>query len=164
MYYGTTGDVLACIFQIALEHPELARVLGLNIEPAHEIMAKLDPAICYGMALECGKLFHIHENGQGEPAFDRDLAAGDDGLDGLLDRMWQLKVAGYKGLLGMDVQPLPGDTDEQAVATISRSVRRMKWAVTKVRLLDDGVMADCHSRHDQAGVLTYIDNMVFGIS
>ena len=45
----------------------------------------------YDEAIEAGKLFHLHENGQGEPAFDRDLAAGDESLYALLDRIWQLK-------------------------------------------------------------------------
>jgi xylose isomerase len=163
MYMGTAASSLATILRIATERPDLARYLGLNIEVAHSLMGKTDPAMDYGEAIEAGKLFHVHENGQGEPAFDRDLAAGDESLYALLDRIWQLKRAGYRGLLGADVQPLPQDRDDQAAATVERTVRRLRWAVTQARRLDDDILADLHARHDQAGVLAYVDDVIFGI-
>jgi xylose isomerase len=163
MYYGTAASALACVFRITLEHPELGKYMGLNIEVAHSLMGKTDPAMDYGEALESGKLFHIHENAQGEPAYDRDLAAGDDSLVSLIDRMWQLKVGNYKGLLGADVQPLPQDRDDQMAATIQRTIRRVSWAVEKARKLDDSTMEKLHSKHDQAGVLEYLDQTVFSM-
>jgi len=153
MYYGTAASALACVFRVTIERPELGKFMGLNIEVAHSLMGKTDPAMDYGEALESGKLFHIHENAQGEPAYDRDLAAGDDSLVSLIDRMWQLKVSGYKGLLGADVQPLPQDRDDQMSATVERSKRRVVWAVKQARKLDDAVMKEFHAKHDQAGVL-----------
>lgn len=163
MYMGTAASALACILRIAVERPDLAKYLGLNIEVAHSLMGKTDPAIDFCEALEAGKLFHIHENGQGEPAYDRDLASGDESLYSLVDRMWQLKVAGYKGLLGGDVQPLPQDRDDQAAATVLRTARRVKWAVAQARKLDDSVMAELQAKHDQAGILDYVDSVAFGI-
>ena len=163
MYYGTASSALACVFRISLERPDLGKFIGLNIEVAHSLMGKTDPAMDYGEALESGKLFHIHENAQGEPAFDRDLAAGDDSMISLIDRMWQLKVAKYKGLLGADVQPLPQDRDDQMSATIIRTKRRVKWAVEQARKLDDTIMEKLHSTHDQAGVLDYMDATVFSM-
>ena len=163
MYYGTAASALACVLRIALERPELGRLMGLNIEVAHSLMGKTDPAMDYGEALEAGKLFHIHENAQGEPAYDRDLAAGDDSLVSLIDRMWQLKVGDYKGLLGGDVQPLPQDRDDQMAATIERTMRRVKWAVKQARKLDDATIEKLHANHDQAGVLDYLDETVFSM-
>lgn len=163
MYMGTASSSLAFIYQIALEYPDLARYLGLNIEVAHSLMGKTDPAMDFGEALDAGKLFHIHENGQGEPAYDRDLASGDESLYGLVDRMWQLVKAGYKGLVGADVQPLPQDRDNQAAATIERTARRVRWAIAQARKLDDAVMDRLQAHHDQAGVLRYVDEVVFGI-
>jgi len=163
MYLGTAASALATIFRIAVDRPDLSKYLGLNIEVAHSLMGKTDPAIDFGEALEGGKLFHIHENGQGEPAYDRDLASGDESLYSLVDRMWQLKVAGYTGLLGADVQPLPQDRDDQAAATVLRTARRVKWAVAQARKLDDDVMAELQAKHDQAGVLDYVDSVAFGI-
>ena len=136
-------------------------VMGLNIEVAHSLMGKTDPAMDYGEAMEAGKLFHTHENAQGEPAYDRDLAAGDDSLVSLIDRMWQLKVGNYKGLLGGDVQPLPQDRDDQMAATVQRTKRRVTWAVEQAQKLDDAKMEKLHASHDQAGVLDYLDEMVF---
>ncbi|MBD3183655.1 hypothetical protein GF312_15295 [Candidatus Poribacteria bacterium] len=163
MYYGTAASALACVFRITVERPELGKMMGLNIEVAHSLMGKTDPAMDYGEALEAGKLFHIHENAQGEPAYDRDLAAGDDSMVSLIDRMWQLKVGEYKGLLGADVQPLPQDRDDQMSATIVRTKRRVTWAIEQARKLDDSVMAELHSKHDQAGVLDYLDATVFSM-
>ena len=163
MYHGTAASALACVFRITLERPDLGRLMGLNIEVAHSLMGKTDPAMDYGEALESGKLFHTHENAQGEPAYDRDLAAGDDSLVSLIDRMWQLKVGDYKGLLGGDVQPLPQDRDDQMAATIERTMRRVKWAVKQARKLDDATMEELHSNHDQAGVLDYLDATVFSM-
>jgi xylose isomerase len=163
MYYGTAASALACVFRITLERPDLGKFMGLNIEVAHSLMGKTDPAMDYGEALESGKLFHIHENAQGEPAFDRDLAAGDDSLVSLIDRMWQLKIAGYKGLLGADVQPLPQDRDDQMAATIIRSKRRVAWAVEQARKLDDATMKKLQASHDQAGILDYLDAVVFSM-
>ena len=164
MYYGTAASALACVFRITLERPDLGKFMGLNIEVAHSFMGKTDPAMDYGEALEAGKLFHTHENAQGEPAYDRDLAAGDDSLVSLIDRMWQLKVAGYKGLLGGDVQPLPQDRDDQMAATIQRTKRRVVWAVKQARKLDDATMEKLHANHDQAGVLEYLDETVFSMT
>ena len=163
MYYGTAASALACVLRITLERPDLGKFMGLNIEVAHSLMGKTDPAMDYGEALETGKLFHIHENAQGEPAFDRDLAAGDDSMISLIDRMWQLKVAGYKGLLGADVQPLPQDRDDQMAATIIRTRRRIVWAVEQARKLDDATMEKLHACHDQAGVLDYLDATIFSM-
>ena len=164
MYYGTAASALACVFRVTLERPDIGKYMGLNIEVAHSLMGKTDPAMDYGEALEAGKLFHTHENAQGEPAYDRDLAAGDDSLVSLIDRMWQLKVGGYKGLLGADVQPLPQDRDDQMAATIVRTKRRVVWAVKQARKLDDKIMAELHAKHDQAGVLDYLDATVFSMS
>lgn len=163
MYYGTAASALACVFRITLERPDLGKFMGLNIEVAHSLMGKTDPAMDYGEALEAGKLFHTHENAQGEPAYDRDLAAGDDSLVSLIDRMWQLKVGDYKGLLGGDVQPLPQDRDDQMAATVVRSKRRVAWAVAQARKLDDTIIEKLHARHDQAGVLDYLDETVFSM-
>jgi xylose isomerase len=164
MYMGTASSSLATIYRIALDHPDLARHLGLNIEVAHSLMGKTDPAMDFGEALEADKLFHVHENGQGEPAYDRDLASGDESLYALVDRMWQLKKAGYRGLIGADVQPLPQDRDNQAAATIERTIRRVRWAAAQARSLDDATMERLHMHHDQAGVLKYVDETVFGIT
>jgi len=77
--------------------------------------------------------------------------------------MWQLKVSGYKGLLGGDVQPLPQDRDDQMAATIERTKRRVTWAVEQARKLDDAVIEKLHASHDQAGILDYLDETVFGM-
>lgn len=75
--------------------------------------------------------------------------------------MWQLKVSGYKGLLGGDVQPLPQDRDDQMAATVQRTKRRIAWAVEQSRKFDDATMEKLHAGHDQAEVLEYLDETVF---
>ena len=78
--------------------------------------------------------------------------------------MWQLKVGGYKGLLGGDVQPLPQDRDDQMSASIQRTIRRVKWAVEQARKLDDNIMRKLQANHDQAGILDYLDETVFSMT
>jgi xylose isomerase len=162
MYFGSAAWALECCWRMAVEFPLLAKYLGLNIEVCHSRLGKADSSADYGQALEAGKLFHTHENGGLGAGFDEDRAAGDDNRLEMVERMWHLKVAGYKGLLGMDVQPLPTDRDEQAAATVARSVKGLKWAVAKARKLDDASIFELQSKHDEAGILDYVNYVVFG--
>lgn len=164
MYYGSAASALACILRIALEAPEIAKYMGINIEVAHSVMGKMDPAMDYGEALEAAKLFHVHENSQPiGPGFDFDGAVGEDDPIGLVDRMWQLKKADYKGLIGIDVQPLPTDSAAQQAATVERSINWLKWGIKHARksLLDD-TLQKFHENHDQAEVAKYVAVKVFG--
>jgi xylose isomerase len=166
MYLPVTQSVLALSWRLAFEEPDLAGLLGVNPEVGHEEMAKLDPAMTYGEALDHGLLYHTHLNDQGgDPAFDRDRPAGSECLRQLVDIVWQLKVGGYRGKLGIDAQPCPTDTNEQHCATIATSAARIRWAVDKAKnAIDDATLAEIHARHNQHEVDRYIDEVVFGIS
>jgi xylose isomerase len=75
MYIPTIGHALALI--ATLEKPENC---GLVPEMAHARMAGLN---CYheiGMAIECGKLFGCHLNGQKPLRYDQDLRFGTEDL------------------------------------------------------------------------------------
>ena len=48
-------------------------------------------------------------------------------------------------------------------ATIERTKRRVTWAVEQARKLDDTVIKKLHASHDQAGILEYLDETVFGM-
>jgi xylose isomerase len=162
MYTPVTQSFLAMAMRLELEHPELAGLFGVNPEVGHEVMAKLDPAMTYGEAMMYGLLYHCHLNDQGgDPGFDRDHPAGSMCPKGLLDIVWQLKVNGYTGLLGIDAQPRATDSDSQQHATIKSSARRIRWAVEAAKRVDDAVLLDLQSRHDQAEIDNYIDTVVF---
>jgi xylose isomerase len=51
-------------------------IVGVNPETGHEQMACLNYTHGLGLALYCGKLFHIDLNGQHGPKYDQDLVFG----------------------------------------------------------------------------------------
>lgn len=162
MYNGTVGALLAVVWRLRAEHADFAHLFGLNIEIAHSVMGKTDPAMDFGAALAANALFHVHINGQGgDPAYDRDVAP--DPFE-LFDCMYQLHLSNYCGLLGIDVQPLPTDRDDQACSTITRTARRIKWAVGKAETANHELLAQLRSNHDQAGIEDYIDSHLLGIA
>jgi len=164
MYTPVTQSFLAMSYRIAYNHPSLAGLLGVNPEVGHEVMAKLDAAMTFGEALFYGLLYHTHLNDQGgDPAFDRDHPFGSTCLRAAFDIIWQLLMGKYKGLLGIDAQPRPTDTDEQCAATIASSVKRIKWAVKKAREIDSTTLLALMASHDQHAIDEFIDTHVFNI-
>lgn len=164
MYTPVTQSILAMAWRLAVEYPDLAGLLGVNPEVGHEVMVKLDPAMTYGEAMFHGLLYHTHLNDQGgDPGFDRDHPAGSMCLRGLVDIVWQLKVGGYRGLLGIDAQPRPTDNDGQQNATIVASAKRIRWAVTAARKIADVALRSLQKHHNQAAIDEYVDRTVFGI-
>ena len=165
MYAPVTQSFLWMALQIALQFPSLAGMLGVNPEEGHEVMAKLDPSMTLGEAMTLGLLFHTHFNQQGgDPGFDRDGAAGSISLRSLIDMLWQLHITGYKGLIGLDVQPRPTDTDEQQAAAIEESIRNVKWAVDIVQNhIDDEHLLSLQAKGNQVEINRYIGETAFGI-
>lgn len=160
MYNGFAAHVVAIQQRLLVEHPEFAHLFGGNLEIAHSVMGKADPAMDWGFLLAHNALLHTHCNGQGDVAYDRDIAPSPFEL---FDCMYQLERGGYKGLLGIDVQPLPTDRDDQAAATIDRTARLIRWAVQKARTVDHDRVASLRANHDQAGLESYVLQHLLGI-
>lgn len=75
IYMPTSGHALGLI--ATLEKPENC---GLVIELAHSWMAGLNAVHDVAQALDCGKLFGLHFNGQKPLRFDQDLRFGSEGI------------------------------------------------------------------------------------
>lgn len=160
MYNGSAAHVIALQQRLRAEHPELAALFGGNLEIAHSVMAKADPAMDWGQLLAHNALLHTHINGQGDIAYDRDIAPQPCEL---FDCMYQLLVCEYRGLLGIDVQPLPTDRDDQACETINQTAKWIRWAVTKAQTADRERIAGLRKSHDQSGLNAYLMQHLFGI-
>jgi L-rhamnose isomerase len=161
MYLGSTGSALALINYIRAVRSDLAKFFGVNLELAHIVMGKECPAMSYAEAGMYGLNYHTHFNDQEGVAFDQDLPAGSVNFPRLVDVMYQLHRTEYKGLLGIDVQPLPPDSDEQAIASILQSRGAMLRAVKIARSLDPEIMDRFHAAHDQAGINEHVQRMLY---
>jgi|GEM_PF-2209757 len=151
--------------RLALEHPVLAGLLGDNIEFGHEEMMQLDPAMSFAEALFHGVLLHTHFNDQnGKPGFDADLGAGITSFTKLVDSLLQLRHGKYTGLIGIDAQPTPTDSDDQQSETIALSVLYLRAGLTKADELDTDELRALRARHDQAGINRYIARNLVGIA
>ncbi len=75
IYMPTSGHALGLI--ATLEQPKNC---GLVIELAHSWMAGLNAVHDVAQALDCGKLFGLHFNGQKPLRFDQDLRFGSEGI------------------------------------------------------------------------------------
>lgn len=128
--WGVPADVGEALSIISLLPEELQPFVGLNPETCHSQMAGKRYAMELGLAAAAGKLYHVHLNGgSGAPKFDEDRAFGDIDFGVAVETMFTLREIGYQGLLGLDVQPLPMDTNAQQAASIERSIRNLRRAI-----------------------------------
>jgi xylose isomerase len=129
IYLATTGHALA--FIETLEHPFM---VGVNPEIAHIKMAGLNPYHEYAQALELGKLFDVHLNGQKVGRFDQDMSLGADGVKDAFFVMKLLKDYHYKGTLAFDAHPFRTENDPWDF--VDRCMRTVKMLAEKVDVLN----------------------------
>lgn len=126
LYLPTVGSMLA--FIATLDHPEM---VGVNPETAHIKMAGLNPYHEFAQALDAGKLFDVHLNGQKPLRFDQDLAFGSDDLREAFFTLKLLSDHGYEGTLGFDAHPYRTESDPWDF--VDRNLRTAKILQHKVR-------------------------------
>jgi xylose isomerase len=130
LYLPTVGSMLA--FIATLDHPDM---VGVNPETAHVKMAGLNPYHEFAQALDAGKLFDIHLNGQKPLRFDQDLAFGSDELK---EAFFTAKLLGdhkYQGTVGFDAHPYRTEADPWDF--VERNLRTYKIMQEKVRQFND---------------------------
>ncbi|MEW6252929.1 MAG: TIM barrel protein [Planctomycetota bacterium] len=112
--YGTTveGVLLGHKVERMLQHRENQRILGeghalvcLNPEIGHVLMGYEDLAYAYSWPMEQGRLAHTHINSQPLGNYDQDLNAGVVGPEQLEALLYTLKMYGYTGYFGIDINP-----------------------------------------------------------
>lgn len=130
LYLPTVGSMLA--FIATLDHPDM---VGVNPETAHVKMAGLNPYHEFAQAIDAGKLFDIHLNGQKPLRFDQDLAFGSDELKEAFLTAKLLTDHNYQGTVGFDAHPYRTEADPWAF--VERNMRTYKIMKEKVRQFND---------------------------
>jgi xylose isomerase len=112
--FGTTpeGLLLAHRVESGLRDPANRTLLGeghgllcLNPEIGHVLMGYEDLPWAYSWPLSEGRLAHTHCNSQPLGNYDQDLNAGVVSPEQLEAMLYVLKMHGYKGYFGIDVNP-----------------------------------------------------------
>ncbi len=130
LYLPTVGSMLA--FIATLDHPEM---VGVNPETAHVKMAGLNPYHEFAQAIDAGKLFDIHLNGQKPLRFDQDLSFGSDDLKEAFYTAKLLTDHKYEGTVGFDAHPYRTESDPWDF--VDRNLRTYKIMKDKVRQFNE---------------------------
>jgi len=80
-------------------------LVGLNPEVGHVLMGHEELAYAFASILREGRLAHTHWNSQPLGNYDQDLNVGVLGLDQTYAALLVLKMYGYEGYLGIDINP-----------------------------------------------------------
>ena len=112
--YGTTpeGVLLGMKVESMLKNPENLALLqqghtlvGMNPEVGHMLMAYEDVPYAFGLVMEYGRLAHSHWNSQPLGNYDQDLNVGVISPESLEAALYTLKMYGYSGWFGLDINP-----------------------------------------------------------
>ena len=112
--FPTTAEamLLAHLVEPQLKHPENRRLLdeghtlvGLNPEIGHVLMGYEDLAYAYSWPLSEGRLAHTHWNSQPLGNYDQDLNVGVVSPEQAEALLYTLKMYGYQGYFGLDINP-----------------------------------------------------------
>jgi len=104
----------------------------LNPEIGHALMAYEDLPYAYSWPLSEGRLAHIHINSQPLGNYDQDLNAGVVSPEQLEALLYVLKMHGYSGWFGIDINPerMPVET------AVRNSIDAVRAAADRVNGLD----------------------------
>jgi len=80
-------------------------LVGLNPEVGHVLMGHEELAYSFAPILREGRLAHIHWNSQPLGNYDQDQNVGVIGLDQTYAALLVLKMYGYRGRFGIDINP-----------------------------------------------------------
>jgi xylose isomerase len=112
--YGTTSEGLLLAQKIeshltADEHKKMLAeghaMVAMNPEMGHILMGYEDPPYAWSLCMEYGRLGHTHWNSQPLGNYDQDLNAGVISPEQLESSLYVLKMHGYQGYYGPDLNP-----------------------------------------------------------
>jgi xylose isomerase len=153
--YGTTyeGLLLAEKVEKMLKHPDNHKQLdaghalvGLNPEVGHMLMGYEDLPYSYGMVMEYGRLAHTHWNSQPLGNYDQDLNVGVLSPEANEAAMYALKMYGYTGYFGLDINPVRMGVD----VALKNSMDSMRAANDRINSLDHESVLFAANHPDQA--------------
>lgn len=153
--YGTTPEGLLLGHQVErmLRHPDNRRLLAerhalvcMNPEVGHVLMGFEDLPCAFSWPLSEGRLAHSHWNSQPLGNYDQDLNVGVVSPEQLEALLYTLKMYGYRGWFGIDINPerMPVDT------AICISMDAIRAANDRVNSLDHEAILYAHQKPDRA--------------
>ncbi|MFH1294879.1 MAG: TIM barrel protein, partial [Candidatus Aenigmatarchaeota archaeon] len=80
-------------------------LMAMNPEIGHMSMGQEEVASTYARVMREGRLAHVHVNSVPLGSYDQDLNAGVAGMETLEAVLFVLRMYGYKGFMGMDLNP-----------------------------------------------------------
>jgi xylose isomerase len=153
--FGTTpeGVLLGRLVEARLRHADNRRLLddghtlvAMNPEIGHVLMGYEDLAYAYSWPLSEGRLAHTHCNSQPLGNYDQDLNVGVVAPEQLEAMLYTLKMHGYAGYFGIDINPerMPVDT------ALHISMDALRAANDRINALDHEAVLFAHDHPDQA--------------
>jgi len=161
--YGTTpeGILLAQKVEERLRSGENRRILaedhclvGLNPEVGHVMMGYEDLPYALSLVMEYGRLVHTHWNSQPLGNYDQDLNVGVISPEQLEAALYVLKMYGYKGYFGIDINPERMPV-EQALKNCMDALRA---ANDRINQLDHEkiIYSTCHPDQNRGWLEAYL--------
>ncbi|MEM1581574.1 MAG: TIM barrel protein [Candidatus Bathyarchaeia archaeon] len=140
IYRNTANGILmARNVEMLLKNEENKKLLAeghtlvtLNPEVGHVLMGHEELAYALASIMREGRLAHTHWNSQPLGNYDQDLNVGVLGLDQMYAALLVLKMYGYKGRFGIDINPerMPTET------AIALNVNALRAACERINNLD----------------------------
>lgn len=152
--FGTTveGVMLGNLVESKLTNPENRKLLDeghklccLNPEIGHVLMGYEDLAYAFSWPLSEGRLAHSHWNSQPLGNYDQDLNVGVVSPEQLDALMYTLKMYGYTGWFGIDINPerMPVDT------ALKINMDAIRAANDRVNAIDHESVLHCQQHPDK---------------
>ncbi len=148
--YGTTpeGILLGRDVEAMLRAPENTRLLSeghtlccMNPEVGHVLMGFEDLAYAFSWPLGEGRLAHTHWNSQPLGNYDQDLGVGVMGTEQTEALLYTLKMHGYNGHFGIDINPERVPVD----VAIRNSMDAITAACDRINSLDHEAILMSHA-------------------
>ena len=153
--YGTTpeGILLGHQVEAKLRNPVNTKILKdghallcMNPEVGHVLMGFEDLPYAFSWPLSEGRLAHSHWNSQPLGNYDQDLNVGVIAPEQLESLVYTLKLHGYRGYFGIDVNP-----ERMSVQTaLANSFDAIRAANDRVNSMDHEAIAFSHSHPAKA--------------
>ena len=118
----------------------------LNPEVGHVLMGFEDLSTAFSWCLAEGRLAHTHWNSQPLGNYDQDLNVGVVSPEQAEAGLYVLKMHGYTGYFGVDINPerMPVDI------AISNSIDAVRAACDRINSLDHAAIVESHLRPDRS--------------
>jgi xylose isomerase len=162
IYRNTANGILAARnIEALLKSPLNRRLLsdgevlvGLNPEVGHVLMGHEELAYAFASILRDGRLMHTHWNSQPLGNYDQDLNVGVLGIDQTYAALMTLKMYGYRGYFGIDINPERMPVERALILNINA----LRAACARLNNLDYGPIVE--AMFDPAGNRGIIEDIL----